>query len=108
MSRSQRKTPVFGYTKCISERSDKQSWHRRLRSQERSKLANASDEALGAHLPPVEDQIVNIWAMGKDGRRFWPANDQKVVAERIANGLGGNRAERTALKKRLLRKWMGK
>jgi len=108
MSRSQRKTPIFGYTKCNSERADKQSWHRRLRSQERSKLANASEEALGAHLSPVEDEIVNVWAMGKDGRQYWPTGNQAITAQRIANQRGGTATERASLKKRLLRKWMSK
>ncbi|WP_425357665.1 hypothetical protein [Methylomicrobium album] len=72
MSRSRRKTPIVGHTTCRSERKDKKRWHRRWRTRERIALASASPEALNAHLPLLENQVGNVWSMGKDGRFYWP------------------------------------
>ena len=38
MSRSYRKTPIFGYTCAESEKKDKQIWHKRMRRIENQKL----------------------------------------------------------------------
>lgn len=108
MSRSRRKIPIVGNTTCRSERQDKKLWHQRWRTRERSALANASPEALSSHLPLLENQVSSVWSMGKDGHSYWPIAHQVVMAERIANRQGRNPQERTALKKRLLRRWMSK
>ncbi|MGZ3238698.1 MAG: hypothetical protein ACXU8A_15140 [Burkholderiaceae bacterium] len=108
MSRSRRKTPIVGFTSCRSERQDKNLWHRRWRTRERVALATSSTEALSAHLTQLENQSSNVWTMDKDGRSYWPVANQTAVAERIANRKGRNPQERASLKKRLLRKWMGK
>ena len=71
-------------------------------------LASASPEALCAHLPLLENQVSNVWSMGKDGRSYWPIKRQAATADRIANHKGRNPQERASLKKRLLRKWMSK
>ena len=102
MSRSRRKTPIVGHTTCRSEREDKKLWH------QRTALASASPEALCAHLPLLENQVSNVWSMGKDGRSYWPIKRQAATADRIANHKGRNPQERASLKKRLLRKWMSK
>lgn len=108
MSRSRRKTPIFGHTTCRSERQDKKLWHQRWRSRERNALANASPEALASYLPLLENEVSNVWAMGKDGHSYWPVARQILMAEQIATRQGCNPRERAALKKRLLHKWMGK
>lgn len=108
MSRSRRKTPITGHTTCRSERHDKKLWHQRWRTRERTVLASSSADDLGAHLPLLENQVSNVWSMGKDGRSYWPVARQMAVAERIANHKGRSPQERVSLKKRLLRKWMGK
>ena len=106
--RSRRKTPIVGHTTCRSEREDKKLWHQRWRTHERTALASASPEALCAHLPLLENQVSNVWSMGKDGRSYWPIKRQAATADRIANHKGRNPQERASLKKRLLRKWMSK
>ncbi|MEM8142039.1 hypothetical protein Q4R50_19620, partial [Morganella morganii] len=63
---------------------------------------------LSAHLTLRENQVSNVWSMGKDGRSYWPIKHQIATAERIANRKGRNPQERASLKKRLLRKWMSK
>ena len=74
MSRSRRKTPIVGHTTCRSEREDKKLWHQRWRTHERTALASASPEALCAHLPLLENQVSNVWSMGKDGRPTGPSS----------------------------------
>jgi hypothetical protein len=108
MSRSRRKTPITGHTNCRSERQDKKLWHQRWRTRERTALAGASPEGLSAHLPLLENQVSNVWSMGKDGHSYWPVARQVAVAERIANHKGRSPQERAALKKRLLHRWIGK
>lgn len=108
MSRSRRKTPITGHTTCRSERQDKKRWHQRWRTRERATLASSTPEDLSGHLPLLENEVSNVWAMGKDGRSYWPIIRQVVMAERIARRKGRNPQECAALKERLLHKWMGK
>ncbi|MGV8892561.1 MAG: hypothetical protein ACOH2K_06425 [Burkholderiaceae bacterium] len=108
MSRSRRKTPITGHTNCRSEQQDKKTWHQRWRTRERSTLASLSPEGLAAHLPLLEQQVSNVWSMGKDGRSYWPVTRQVAVAERLSSNQGRNPQERASLKTRLLRKWSAK
>ncbi|WP_396956558.1 hypothetical protein [Nitrosomonas sp.] len=108
MSRSRRKTPIVGHATCRSEREDKKLWHQRWRTRERIALASVSPEALSAYLSLLENQISNVWSMGKDGRSYWSIKRQAATADRIANHKGRNLQECASLKKRLLRKWMSK
>ena len=108
MSRSRRKTPIEGYTTCRSEREDKKLWHQRWRTRERTALTSASPEALSAHLPLLENQVSNVWSMGKDGRSYWSLKRRVATVDRIASHKGRSPQERASLKKRLLRKWMSK
>jgi hypothetical protein len=101
-------TPITGHTNCRSERPDKKLWHQRWRTRERTALASASPEDLGAHLPLLENQVSNVWSMGKDGRSYWAVARQVVMAKRIADRQGRSPQERSSLKQRLLHKWMGK
>src|SRR5260364_53826 len=106
MSRSRRKTLIFGHAICRSERKDKQLWHRRWRAGERTLLASASPEALSAHLPLSESQVSDVYWMGKDGRSYWPTARQGAMAKGTARHQVRGRQEPPALKKRLLLKWM--
>jgi hypothetical protein len=108
MSRSHRKTPIFGHTTCRSERSDKKLWHQRWRSRERTVLTSLSPEGLSAHQPLLENQVSNVWWMGKDGRSYWSTTRQVATAKSAAEYKGRSPQERSSLKKRLLHKWMGK
>ncbi len=108
MSRSQRKTPIVGVTTTRSEKVDKKIWHQVLRSRERTALTSASPDTLGTILPLLENDVINKWAMGKDGHRYWARAQQSADAGFWADRIGNNPQERAALKKRLLHKWMGK
>ena len=107
MSHSHRKIPIVGNAVCRSERKDKQLWHKRLRGHERSALAKVETEADG-HMTVLENQVSQVWTMGKDGKHFFSSGRQFAVAQRIANQKGCTLQERSSLKKRLLHKWMGK
>src|SRR3546814_10462033 len=81
-------------TTCRSERGDKKLWHQRWRTHERTALAAASPEALSAYLPLLENQVSNVWSMGKDGRSYWAIKCQAATAERIASRKGRSEARR--------------
>ena len=108
MSRSRRKTPIVAHTNCSSERQDKTIWHQRWRTHERVAMATLTAEGLDAHSPISAHQVSNVWSMGKDDRSYWPIVRQQRIAERIAQCVGRNPHERSALKIRLLHKWMSK
>ncbi|PQV63870.1 hypothetical protein B1R32_10877 [Abditibacterium utsteinense] len=68
MSRSRRKTPVCGNCVCRSERSEKISWHRKMRREIASRLRQSEEV-----LMPLDKEVSDIWDFGKDGkRRFDP------------------------------------
>lgn len=108
MSRSKRKTPIFGRVICASEREDKTLWHRKFRSRERVALKSANSEQLIDYLPISEKQVSNPWAMGKDGHWYFPISEHKAHAEYCSTRQGQTLAEKIALKKRFFRKLMAK
>ena len=105
MSRSHRKTPITGHTNCRSERQDKKIWHQRWCTRQRTALAGMLPEEWDIHLGMLENEVSNVWSMGKDGRSYWPLARQVAMAEWIANHKGRSPQERSSLKKRLLHKW---
>jgi len=108
MSRSRRKTPIFGITNCKSERQDKVIWHGRLRANTHTALTSLSPPEHDGKVMPAVREISNPWSMGKDGRHWWPLQRQAALAERRAQRKGQSRTERDAIKARLQHKWMGK
>jgi hypothetical protein len=106
MSRSYRKTPIMGHTKCRSENFDKISWHKRWRTQERLKLSSLNN--LDNHITIDRREVSNPWSMGKDGKQYFSLRKQTITAKEIANKYGKSSQERSAIKIRLLRQWMGK
>lgn len=74
MSRSYRKTPVFGNTTARSEKEDKRILNRTWRSKVRQLLTIArrhdSDSLSGLILPDSHGQIMSMWGMAKDGRNY--------------------------------------
>ncbi len=82
MSRSRRKTPIFGYTTARSESDDKRRWHKRWRSRERDQLASFGPD--GDPLPVHRQAVSSTWEMAKDGKHWFDPRRQREVAERIA------------------------
>lgn len=108
MSRSYRKTPVIWYTHCRSERLDKHIWHKRWRSRERIKLASLDPENIDNHCTTDRREVSNPWNMGKDGKLYFNYGEEMNFIKKTANERGRSPQERSALKKRLLYKLMGK
>ncbi len=82
MSRSLRKTPIFGYTTARSEAHDKRQWRKRLRAGERGQLASVGPET--DHVPVHRNAVSSTWDMVKDGKYGFAPSRQLVVSERIA------------------------
>lgn len=66
MSRSYRRTPIFGIAPFVSEKQDKRWANRRLRLHVR--LALHHD--LGAETLPLLREVSNVWGFRKDGKRY--------------------------------------
>jgi len=66
MSRSRRKTPIFGYTTADSEAFDKKKWHRAFR-----RAVNKSLQVDPEREPDHIKQFFNPWDMHKDGKGWW-------------------------------------
>lgn len=103
MSRSIRKTPIFGYTTARSEAHDKRQWHKRLRAGERAQLAS-----VGPDTDPVtihRNAVSSTWDMAKDGKHWFALSRQLEVSERIVARRSQLSPERKALQSRVLAKW---
>ena len=108
MSRSLRHTPRFGMTTAQSERSDKQQWHRRYRAAEKVRLKGNRSAPFIDHLSTDPRSVSNSNAMAKDGRQWWPPDQQRVAAAQSAIRRGHSERERAAIAQRLLHKWNAK
>lgn len=84
MSRSRRKTPIFGMTSAKSEKRDKQTWHSRMRAHVRTGLTSIPQEQLDGYVAPVENEVGSVWSMAKDGKHYFRSDRQNVVAARIS------------------------
>jgi hypothetical protein len=109
MSRSVRKQPISPNTTCRSEKVDKQIWHKSWRRRERVALARRHPlETFEDHLSAKKEEVVNVWDMGKDGRKYTSIDYQRAILEGYADDIGRSSQERAALSKRLQHQWMGK
>lgn len=74
MSKSRRKTPIFGIAGS-SEKKDKRVNNRKLRRKCKSILSNnpESDELL----LPLMNEISDIWNMSKDGKFYFDTDDKE-------------------------------
>ena len=66
MSRSRRKTPIFGLAPAPSEAEDKRLWHKRLRAKTRDQLKDGPDDPI----PVDHREVSDPWGMAKDGKRY--------------------------------------
>ena len=106
MSRSIRKTPIFGHTTARSEADDKRLWHKRWRTSERGQLASIGPET--DHVTVNRTAVSSTWDMAKDGKYWFGPSRQREVAERIAARRTRLSPERKALQARVLAKWRSK
>lgn len=76
MSRSYRKTPIFGHSTSVSEKQDKKIWHSRARTTERDRL-KAGD--YDNHLTTLDNEAGTPWDFAKDGKGYWANYDKKSM-----------------------------
>lgn len=108
MSRSQKKTPIFGIAGARSEKQDKRIWHKRMRALERTQQGALAKSELENHFPVNVLEASNIWSMAKDGRFYWAKSDHQSFANKLASRKSKNAVEHKSLMKRNLRKIMNK
>ena len=65
MSRSYRKTPIYGNTKSDSEKEDKRIANRRYRRNTKQLIQAGHDT-----LPQIRE-LSDVWDFAKDGRRWY-------------------------------------
>ena len=106
MSRSLRKTPIFGHTTARSEADDKRLWHKRWRARERDQLAKVGADT--DHVAVYRNAVSSTWDMAKDGKAWFDPSRQCEISARIAARRARLTPERKALQARLLAKWRSK
>jgi hypothetical protein len=106
VSRSFRKTPIFGHTTARSEAGDKRLWHKRWRTQERDLLTTLPPDR--EHHPTLRNAVSNTWGMAKDGKSWFSPTKQQKIAEQIAARTTSSALQQKKLLKRILAKWRAK
>jgi hypothetical protein len=66
MTRSRKKTPMFGISTSVSEKADKVAAHKRERRKVRTRLRVEPDAAVLPH----RLEVSNVWSYAKDGKRY--------------------------------------
>jgi hypothetical protein len=108
MSRSKKKTPIFGIAGARSEKQDKRIWHKRMRALERTKQGALTKSELENHSRVNVLEASNIWSMAKDGRFYWGESNHLSFASKLVSRKATNAVEHKSLVKRNLRKIMSK
>ncbi len=55
-----------------------------MRAKVRADMSSVPQCQLDGYIPPVENEIGNIWSMAKDGRRYFHHDRQVAVASAFA------------------------
>jgi hypothetical protein len=71
MSRSYRKTPIFGNTSSDSEKEDKRKANRKLRHKVKQEI-NRGEEVLSDL-----KEVAPAWGFSKDGKHYWADAEQE-------------------------------
>lgn len=71
MSRSKRKTPIFGHTTASSEKLIKRQWNKRFRRVVKAYLL------IEKEIPLKKQGVSNVWEGDKDGKFYWKGHAQK-------------------------------
>ena len=84
MTRSRRRTPIYGCTSCDSEKQDKAVWHGRMRATERDLLLKGDFEA---HLTTLKEQVSNT--LKEAGTPTTPQPGCEAEGARAIDSIGG-------------------
>lgn len=99
MSRSRKKTPIFGITTARSDKPFKKAEHQRERSAVKKALAQRKE------LLPHPKKFGNPWASPKDGRKWFDGKGPiKFFWPRTLEAMEKARAAKKELAKKLMRK----
>ena len=73
MSRSYRKTPIFGASTSLSDKQDKRYANRAYRRSVNQELDDLKEnpELFDEMDLPIEKEISDPWNFSKDGKRYW-------------------------------------
>ena len=69
MSKSYKKTKVFGIASADSEKQDKRNANKRFRRICKLYLADIMDDDEDSSFPELEE-VSDVWSMSKDGKRY--------------------------------------
>jgi len=72
MSRSKRRTPIFGHGGG-SEKWDKREANRKLRRKSKSLLKSINENVI----MPLMREVSNVWSMNKDGKSYFNKATEK-------------------------------
>jgi hypothetical protein len=76
MSRSRRKTPIFGHTSAETDHPWKQAAARRLRRRVKQHLKATLD---GDRFAGKRWDLESDWSSAKDGKHYWRDRDAKAM-----------------------------
>lgn len=78
-----------------------------MRARVRTEIGSKPVAQLDGYIAPVDNDVGNVWAMVKEGKRYFRRDRRLVVASRQA-GRGKTPGEREALRIRYLKKLVAK
>lgn len=85
MSRSYRKTTIFGYSTARSEKADKKMWHGIYRAKNKSAIKKAMNlDSFDDMVCPLEEEAFNVYLLSKDGKHYW---SKKSMNEKVEQGI---------------------
>lgn len=83
MSRSYRKTTIFGNTTSVSEKSAKKIWHRMYRVNNKQNIKRAIvNDSFDDMVDIRPEEILNVYLLPKDGKQYWSKKDMNIKIEK--------------------------
>lgn len=85
MSRSYRKTTIFGNTTARSEKDFKKIWHGIARAKNKGNIEKSiRDNSFDNMVNHVKEEVFNAYLLPKDGKHYW---SKKSMAKKVEDGL---------------------
>lgn len=105
MSRSRTHLPIRALTGRSSEKKDKRIWHKRMRAEERGRLAKRNYDE---HVTTAVLEVSSVWDMAKDGKMWTDIEDYKKFLRTHYERWYSKTNREDSYVKRELRKLLGK
>lgn len=85
MSRSYRKTTIFGNSTARSEKDFKKIWHGMARAKNKENIKKSiRNNSFDDMVNHVEEDVFNVYFLPKDGKQYW---SKKSMAKKVEDGL---------------------